>query len=135
MTKLVDEELEADEEFWGQDAFKEVRPCPFASRSLRRSASYCLNICFPRAKIVRKNNYDQHAAVANFHNLLLLCRDSHVCVCVILLKMLDLLYYSDQSSSIIYAYRLEKMRNMKLRMRQLMNSTAILMKMQVFYKL
>ena len=24
MTKLVDDELEADEEFWGQDAFKEV---------------------------------------------------------------------------------------------------------------
>ncbi len=27
LSKLVDEEIEADEEFWGQDAFKEVRFC------------------------------------------------------------------------------------------------------------
>lgn len=25
LSKLVDEEIEADEEFWGQEAFKEVR--------------------------------------------------------------------------------------------------------------
>ena len=32
LSRLVDEEIEADEEFWNQDAFKEVRFClPFQS--------------------------------------------------------------------------------------------------------
>lgn len=29
LSKLVDEEIEADEEFWGQEAFKEVRILSF----------------------------------------------------------------------------------------------------------
>ena len=49
LSRLVDEEAEADEEFWGQDAFKEVR--------FYRPWNQALRIPFLSAMYVRSHTW------------------------------------------------------------------------------